>query len=79
MDSPIIVYCNNLYYGRYTWNIPKDKFLTLIWMMTLETHCILASEKLCIWLFPCSCRRVDETDWTDEIHDSPPPKYYYQY
>lgn len=67
---PIIVYCNNLYYGRYTWNIPKDKFLTNM-DDDLETHCILASENYVSGCFR-ALAAVDETDWTDEIHDSPP-------
>ena len=67
---PVIVYCNNLYYGRYTWNIPKDKFLTNM-NDDLETHCILASENYVSGCFR-ALAAVDETDWTDEIHDSPP-------
>lgn len=67
---PIIVYCNNLYYGRYTWNIPKDA-----WMSNmddeLETHCILCAEN-----YESSCFRaeavIDESDWTDELHDEVP-------
>lgn len=67
---PILVYCNGHYWGRYTWNIPKDA-----WMAnmddSLDTHCILCSED-----YKSSCFRaaalIDESDWTDELHDEVP-------
>lgn len=67
---PFLLYCNGHYWGRYTWNIPKDG-----WMSNmddeLDTHCILCSED-----YNSSCFRaaavIDETDWTDELHDTVP-------
>ena len=40
---PIQVYCNGLYWGRYTWNIPKDGWMSNM-DDALEAHCILVSE-----------------------------------
>lgn len=64
---PIKVYYNGVYQGRYTWNIPKDK-----WMANmddeLDTHCILCGENYdggCFRALPI----VDGSDWSDEIHD----------
>lgn len=67
---PFLLYCNGHYWGRYTWNIPKDG-----WMSNmddeLDTHCILCSED-----YNSSCFRaaavIDETDWSDELHDTVP-------
>lgn len=67
---PIIVYCNGLYWGRYTWNIGKDGYLTNM-DSSLDTHCLLCSED-----YASSCFRatavIDETDWTDELHKTAP-------
>ena len=67
---PIKVYANGIYQGRYTWNIPKDK-----WMANmddeLDTHCILCGENYdggCFRALPI----IDESDWSDEIHDTCP-------
>lgn len=64
---PIKVYYNGVYQGRYTWNIPKDK-----WMANMDdelnTHCILCGENYdggCFRALPI----VDGSDWSDEIHD----------
>lgn len=67
---PFLLYCNGHYWGRYTWNIPKDG-----WMSNmddeLDTHCILCSED-----YNSSCFRaaavIDESDWSDELHDTVP-------
>ena len=67
---PFLLYCNGHYWGRYTWNIPKDG-----WMFNmdsnLDTHCILCSED-----YNSSCFRaaavINGTDWTDELHDTVP-------
>ena len=67
---PIKVYNNGVYQGRYTWNIPKDK-----WMFNmnddLDEHCVLCGEN-----YDSGCFRalplIDESDWSDEIHDSVP-------
>lgn len=67
---PFLLYCNGHYWGRYTWNIPKDG-----WMSNmddeLDTHCILCSED-----YNSSCFRaaavINESDWTDELHDTVP-------
>ena len=67
---PIKVYTNGIYQGRYTWNIPKDKWMTNM-DDDLDTHCILCGEN-----YESGCFRalpvIDESDWTDEIHDSVP-------
>lgn len=67
---PIQVYCNGLYWGRYTWNIPKDGWMSNM-DDSLETHCILGSEN-----YESGCFRaaavIDESDWTDELHDECP-------
>lgn len=64
------VYHEGLYQGRYTFNIPKDP-----WMTNMdednEQHCLLCSEN-----YGSGCFRepaiIDESDWTDEIHDVVP-------
>lgn len=67
---PVKVYCNNIYQGRYTLNIPKDKWMTNM-DDSLDTHCILCSENYesgCFQTAPV----IDESDWTDELHDMVP-------
>ena len=67
---PIKVYNNGIYQGRYTWNIPKDG-----WMSNmddeLDTHCILCGEN-----YDSGCFRapalINESDWSDELHDTCP-------
>lgn len=64
------VFHEGIYQGRYTFNIPKDP-----WMTNMdednEQHCLLCAED-----YNSSCFRapavIDETDWTDEIHDTVP-------
>ena len=67
---PIKVYNNGIYQGRYTWNIPKDKWMTNM-DDDLDEHCILCGEN-----YESGCFRalpvINESDWTDEIHDSVP-------
>lgn len=67
---PIKVYNNGIYQGRYTWNIPKDK-----WMFNmdddLEEHCVLCGENYDSGCFRAAAL-IDESDWSDEIHDSCP-------
>lgn len=67
---PITVYGNGYYQGRYTLNIPKDK-----WMAnmddSLDTHCILCGENYgsgCFRVLP----KINGEDWTDELHDIVP-------
>lgn len=64
---PCKVYAGGVYQGRYTINIPKDK-----WMSNmdddLDTHCILCGEG-----YNSGCFRSASTaEWTDEVHDSMP-------
>lgn len=67
---PVRVFCNGIYWGRYTWNIPKDG-----WMSNMDansnTQCILCSDN-----YESGCFRalanIDRTDWTDELHDTVP-------
>ena len=67
---PIKVYCNGIYQGRYTWNIPKDA-----WMFNmddeLDNHCVLCGENYDGGCFR-SLPKIDGSDWSDEIHDAAP-------
>lgn len=64
---PVKVYAAGVYQGRYTINIPKDK-----WMANmddeLDTHCILCGEGYVSGCF----REASVSQWTDEIHDTMP-------
>ena len=67
---PVLVYSNGVYQGRYTLNIPKDKWMSNM-DDALDTHCILCGEN-----YQSGCFRalpvIDGTDWTDELHDVVP-------
>ena len=67
---PIKIYANGIYQGRYTWNIPKDGWMTNM-DDELNTHCILCGEN-----YDSGCFRapalINESDWSDELHDSCP-------
>lgn len=67
---PVKVYADGVYQGRYTINIPKDK-----WMANmddeLETHCILCSEGYGSSCFRASAK-ISGDDWSDEVHDTVP-------
>ena len=66
----IKVYYNGVYQGRYTWNIPKDKWLTNM-DDSLDNHCILCGENYdggCFRTVPI----IDGSDWSDEVHDIVP-------
>ncbi len=67
---PIKVYANGVYQGRYTWNIPKDGWMTNM-DDELNTHSILCGEN-----YDSSCFRaaalIDESDWSDELHGACP-------
>ena len=67
---PIKVYNNGIYQGRYSWNIPKDKW-TFNMDDNLEEHCILCGENYDSGCFRAAAL-IDESDWTDEIHDTCP-------
>ena len=67
---PIKVYNNGVYQGRYSWNIPKDKW-TFNMDDDLEEHCILCGENYDSGCFRAAAL-IDESDWTDEIHDTCP-------
>ncbi len=67
---PVLIYSNGVYQGRYTLNIPKDKWMSNM-DDTLGTHCILCGENYgsgCFRALP----KIDGTDWTDELHDVVP-------
>ena len=71
MDGfPVKVFAGGVYQGRYTLNIPKDA-----WAFNmddeLEEHCVLCGENYVSGCFRASAK-IDETDWTDEIHDTVP-------
>lgn len=67
---PVKVYADGVYQGRYTLNIPKDK-----WAFNmddeLDTHCVLCGENYASGCFRASAQ-INEYDWTDEIHDTVP-------
>lgn len=66
----IKVYNNGVYQGRYTCNIPKDK-----WMFNMDdkedNHCVLCGENYDGGCFR-SLPKIDGSDWSDEIHDKAP-------
>ena len=59
------LYNNGIYQGRYTWNIPKDKW-TFNMDDDLEEHCVLCGENYDSGCFRAAAL-IDESDWTDEI------------
>lgn len=67
---PVIVYGNGCYQGRYTLNIPKDKWMSNM-DDTLDTHCILCGENYYSGCFLQSAN-INGSDWTDELHDVVP-------
>lgn len=67
---PVLVYSNGDYQGRYTLNIPKDKWMSNM-DDALDTHCILCGENYqsgCFRALP----QINGNDWTDELHDVVP-------
>lgn len=67
---PVLVYSNGVYQGRYTLNIPKDKWMSNM-DDALDTHCILCGENYvsgCFRALPV----INGSDWTDELHDVVP-------
>lgn len=67
---PVKVYAGGVYQGRYTLNIPKDKW-TFNMDDKLDTHCVLCGENYGSGCFRASAN-INESDWTDEIHDVVP-------
>lgn len=67
---PVKVYAAGVYQGRYTLNIPKDKW-TFNMDDDINEHCVLYSEN-----YGSGCFRgaatINGSDWTDEIHDVTP-------
>lgn len=70
---PIKVYANGVYQGRYTFNIPKDK-----WMYNMddesENDVALCADSWEGGSFTTYPALVDESDWTDEIHKDSVPQ-----
>ena len=64
------VYANGVYQGRYTMNIPKDKWMTNM-DDSLDEHCILCGENYQSGLFR-AVAQINGTDWSDELHDIVP-------
>ena len=64
---PFKLYYNNSYEGIYTWNIPKDAWMTNM-DDKLDTHCILCGEEYVSGCF----REVNANKWSDEIHENMP-------
>lgn len=64
------VYYNGVYQGRYTWNIPKDAWMTNM-DDSVDEHCILCGEN-----YDGGCFRaapvINGSDWSDEVHDECP-------
>lgn len=67
---PVKVYADGVYQGRYTLNIPKDK-----WAFNmddeLDTHCVLCGENYVSGCFRAAAN-INGSDWSDEIHDVVP-------
>lgn len=67
---PVKVYAAGVYQGRYTLNIPKDK-----WAFNmddeLDNHCVLCGENYVSGCFRAAAN-INGADWTDEIHDTVP-------
>ena len=66
----IKVFVNGVYYGRYSWNIPKDAYMFNMDEDNPE-HCAICSENYVSGCFRAPAR-LDESDWTDEIHEAVP-------
>lgn len=70
---PVKVYANGIYQGRYTFNIPKDA-----WMYNMdadsENNVVLCADTWEGGSFDTYPALIDETDWTDEIHDDGAPQ-----
>ena len=66
----IKVYHEGVYQGRYTFNIPKDPWMTNM-DEDKEEHCLLCSENYVSGCFRAPAV-IDESDWTDEIHKTVP-------
>ena len=67
---PIKVYANGIYQGRYTWNIPKDGWMTNM-DDELNTHSMLCGENYDSGCFRAAAL-VNESDWSDELHGTCP-------
>lgn len=67
---PVTIYGNGYYQGRYTLNIPKDKWMSNM-DDALDTHCILCGENYYSGCFLQSAN-INGSDWTDELHDVVP-------
>ena len=67
---PVKVYADGVYQGRYTLNIPKDKW-TFNMDDELDNHCVLCGENYASGCFR-ALANINGADWTDEIHDTVP-------
>ena len=67
---PIKVYANGVYQGRYTWNIPKDGWMTNM-DDELNTHSMLCGENYDSGCFRAAAL-INESDWSDELHGTCP-------
>lgn len=66
------VYVNGVYHGRYTFNLPKDKW-TFNMDDALESNVVLYSENYVSGCYKAAAV-VDGTDWSDEIHEDSVPQ-----
>ena len=67
---PIKVYANGVYQGRYTWNIPKDGWMTNM-NDELNIHSMLCGENYDSGCFRAAAL-INESDWSDELHGTCP-------
>lgn len=67
---PIKFYGDNVYWGRYSMNIPKDAWMTNM-DKTNNNHLILCGENYNEALFRAPAT-WNGTDWSDELHDEVP-------
>ena len=67
---PIKVYANGVYQGRYTWNIPKDGWMTNM-DDELNIHSMLCGENYDSGCFRAAAL-INESDWSDELHGTCP-------
>lgn len=72
---PVLVFANGIYQGRYTLNIPKDKW-TFNMDDSLSTHCILQGENYISGCFRKTTNiaggGINGDGWSDELHDIVP-------
>lgn len=69
---PVIVYFNGMYWGRYTWNIAKDKDMFNMDDELSTNACLVGDAANDYTLWRSKPLVVSGADWTDELHDDVP-------